>query len=101
LILSYIAQVFVPFVVERTWLQIIFAIIMGFACAQVGLNPLHDASHFSGKLSHFYEVFLDPAVNLGVIAATEIQGFAYSPIAFGFLSSYSQPYRLEDLRRYA
>ncbi|KAF9435464.1 sphingolipid delta-4 desaturase [Entomortierella beljakovae] len=44
---SYYAQLFVPFVVERTWLQVIFAIIMGFACAQVGLNPLHDASHFS------------------------------------------------------
>ncbi|KAG0366873.1 delta-5 desaturase [Gamsiella multidivaricata] len=44
---SYYAQFFVPFVVERTWLQVIFAIILGFCCAQVGLNPLHDASHFS------------------------------------------------------
>ncbi|KAG0206300.1 sphingolipid delta-4 desaturase [Mortierella sp. GBA30] len=47
LIASYYAQFFVPFVVSRTWLQIVFAVIMGFACAQVGLNPLHDASHFS------------------------------------------------------
>ncbi|CAG8489278.1 9106_t:CDS:2 [Funneliformis mosseae] len=38
---------FISYIVERTWLQIMFAILMGFACAQVGLNPLHDASHFS------------------------------------------------------
>ncbi|KAF9975098.1 sphingolipid delta-4 desaturase [Actinomortierella ambigua] len=47
LFFSYYAQFFVPFVVERTWLQVIFAIILGFCGAQVGLNPLHDASHFS------------------------------------------------------
>ncbi|GBC06134.1 hypothetical protein RclHR1_06640012 [Rhizophagus clarus] len=44
---SYNAQFFVPYIVERIWLQAIFAIVLGFASAQIGLNPLHDASHFS------------------------------------------------------
>lgn len=44
---AYYAQFFVPFVVERTWLQILSAVVMGAACAQIGLNPLHDASHFA------------------------------------------------------
>ncbi|CAI2163869.1 10968_t:CDS:10 [Funneliformis geosporum] len=53
LIGSYYAQFFITYIVERTWLQIMFAIIMGFACAQIGLNPLHDASHFSGATHDF------------------------------------------------
>ncbi|CAG8446338.1 8031_t:CDS:10 [Cetraspora pellucida] len=44
---SYYAQFYLPYVVERIWLQIIFAISLGFACAQLGLNQLHDASHFA------------------------------------------------------
>ncbi|CAG8784100.1 6396_t:CDS:10 [Dentiscutata erythropus] len=47
LIGSYYAQFYLPYVVERTWLQIIFALSLGFACAQLGLNQLHDASHFA------------------------------------------------------
>ncbi|KAG9303947.1 hypothetical protein G9A89_005857 [Geosiphon pyriformis] len=43
----YYAQLFVPYVLERTWLQVFFTIGLGFTAAQIGLNPLHDASHFS------------------------------------------------------
>nr|CAG8508954.1 1819_t:CDS:10 [Entrophospora candida] len=44
---SYYAQFYLQYVVERIWLQILFAIVFGFASAQIGLNQLHDASHFS------------------------------------------------------
>ncbi|RHZ54733.1 hypothetical protein Glove_423g15 [Diversispora epigaea] len=47
LIGSYYAQFYIPSIVEMTWLQIILAIILGFSCSQVGLNQLHDSSHFS------------------------------------------------------
>ncbi|CAG8584270.1 7137_t:CDS:10 [Diversispora eburnea] len=47
LIGSYYGQFYISSIVERTWLQIILAIILGFSCSQVGLNQLHDSSHFS------------------------------------------------------
>ncbi|KAI9219950.1 fatty acid desaturase-domain-containing protein [Blastocladiella britannica] len=38
------------FMVTEGWSQWLAALVLGFFCAQVGLNPLHDASHFT--ISH-------------------------------------------------
>ncbi|CAG8471605.1 11250_t:CDS:10 [Paraglomus occultum] len=47
LIGSYYSQYYIPFVSDHILLQVLLAIALGFAAAQVGLNPLHDASHFA------------------------------------------------------
>ncbi|CAG8462371.1 12566_t:CDS:10 [Ambispora leptoticha] len=46
-IASYYAQFFVEYVVDQTWLQVICAAVMGFSLAQIGLNQLHDGTHFA------------------------------------------------------
>jgi len=45
--LSWYATFFVPFIYNNTFLQYSTVMILGFFCAQIGLNPLHDASHFT------------------------------------------------------
>ncbi|KAL7752584.1 sphingolipid delta-4 desaturase [Sorochytrium milnesiophthora] len=47
---SWYLQFFVPSIAQHLWAQIALAIVLGFFCAQLGLNPLHDASHFT--ISH-------------------------------------------------
>lgn len=42
---AWYAQFFVSTVINSTGLSIFMACLLGFACAQVGLLPLHDASH--------------------------------------------------------
>ncbi|KAJ3354788.1 hypothetical protein GGF32_002358 [Allomyces javanicus] len=42
---AYYAQFYVPWVVDRFWAQVACAAVLGFFCAQIGLHPLHDASH--------------------------------------------------------
>ncbi|KAI9144962.1 delta5 fatty acid desaturase [Paraphysoderma sedebokerense] len=44
---SWYATFFVPVIAKNIWLQFFTSIVLGFFCAQIGLNPLHDASHFT------------------------------------------------------
>ncbi|KAI9199497.1 delta5 fatty acid desaturase [Polychytrium aggregatum] len=45
LLVSYYLQFYSPVFSQSLWLQIPLAVILGFACAQIGLNPLHDGTH--------------------------------------------------------
>jgi len=47
---------FHPYIRSSVILQSILALILGFGCAQVGLHPLHDASHFA--ITHNPNVWL-------------------------------------------